>query len=334
MILNGTGAYNTNSKDTINSELNKNLRQLNTNICCLNNSSSTATDDYEYIPIFEYIKAIYPILQLRVSTINPIDVNILIPKSVVYTMQTPVQEITIHCNDIDYTTTTDYVTSIYYEDSMGRNGYFTTNALTIDNTAFPNTIYTTKITAIYSSGVISVFTEKISLNSNADVTPVSGHIITSIRQNVNAVNSPFTFVNSGYINIPLEIPVKSLLEVRKNGIFMGYKDTTNSSYTPTYCLSYSPVTFIQDFTTDPVIPKYNNVSHDMLSSSSKTYLANSVHIFSINAISGTVTLTIDSTAPIIIPTGTSITFPATTLISKDIIVDATAGVSYITITTP
>jgi hypothetical protein len=139
----------------------------------------------------------------------------------------------------------------------------------------------------------------------------------------------------GSLNIPLEFPIASILEVRKDGSFLRYEDINHNPYTPTYCLSYRPVEFLQDFTPNSLDYRYDKTEHASIISS-VTYPPNTIHIFSITAISGNVQLTLDTTT-IGIPNGTSITLPATTLISNQIQVTVTGGSgssAYVTLIKP
>ena len=148
------------------------------------------------------------------------------------------------------------------------------------------------------------------------------------------------------------IDCPKLVCVEQNGIFFkAYKATWGSNVQYANQYAGSPTSGTEYFTeeyiwidgsVDPIteIPcidgLYNTVEHALIISS-VTYAPNTIHIFSITAISGNVQLTLGATTPIGIPNGTSITLPATTLISNQIQVNVTGGSgssAYVTLIKP
>jgi hypothetical protein len=340
MILNGTGAYNTNSKETVNNELNKNLRQLSTNICCLTDTTSVKSD-YEYVPVYEYVTGIYRIQYESIGAGRPFTVDITTPGQLTYNsiVNEPIP-VYFYCTVADIFPINDNVITATYEDTLGRKINLSITPSVINLSNYPNTAYETKITHYYTSGIKVVMFGKVVIDPNGNLDPQSNFVNSNTKYQININSSATKVLNeltiSGSANIPIEFPIASILEVRKDGSFLRYEDINHNPYTPTYCLSYRPIEFLQDFTSDSLEYRYDKTEHASIIGS-VTYPPNTIHIFSITAISGNVQLTLGATTPIGIPNGTSITLPATTLISNQIQVNVTGGSgssAYVTLIKP
>ena len=341
MILNGTGGYTTKSKEAVSSELNKNLRQLNTSICCLTDTTSVKSD-YEYVPVYEYVIGLYRTQYETPGAGNPFTIDITTPGQLTYnTIVNQAIPVYFYCTQDDIFPINDNVIAATYEDTLGRKINLDNVPSVINLSNYPNTTYETKITHYYTSGIKVVMFGKVVIDANGNLGTTGSNFLNSnikYQTNINSaatkVLNDLTINNSS--NIPIEFPIASILEVRKDGAFLRYEDINHNPYTPTYCLSYRPIEFLQDFTSESLEYRYDKTEHALIIGS-VTYLPNTIHIFSITAISGNVQLTLGATAPIVIPNGTSITLPATTLISNQIQVNVTGGSgssAYVTLIKP
>lgn len=426
MILNGTGAYNTNSKETVNNELNKNLRQLNTNICCLKES---ILNNKEYAPILRcspdapgdiVIGTFYfngtdwslsyynadgtpytgnpPISCLsEVLESDPLDICINgaqatqwvvkrngVPTGQLYytnlagtVLATPSSFTKGLCPDLEFLQESHLISQLTLETnaSFSVNGAgdgedFTCNPVITDSYPFTindrvktvtviddgvKTIYDTSISFLTVSQTIIYKPKNFSVYVIYDTYkgaqliyerqyqygaggPVPIAVERTLSNSKNAYNA-YGNTTSDVLNYQLPTGTSVLSWKNKITGACVYTDRCKNVISIGTGLTLSDNVHTLNPPIDPILlisqkeNTYNTVEHALITTS-VTYAPNTIHIFSVSAIAGTVQVTLNSGTPITIPNGTSITFPATTLLSTQIRVDVSGGSAYVTLIKP
>jgi hypothetical protein len=136
--------------------------------------------------------------------------------------------------------------------------------------------------------------------------------------------------------------MKSILEERKNETFVRYVDSTDATYVPSGCIFYEKPDSLQPYTPSKIDLQFNQIRHQFVTTSA-SYAFYTLHTFSVTAIAGTVQLSVGASPgsltvdTVTIPNGTSITLPATGLISNYIEVNVSGGSgssAYVTLIKP
>lgn len=329
-------------------EIANKIKQSTKELCCLNTTLGNSSP-YQYIPTYEVALISFP--QFIPQTSAFIDRQITYdlvgsPNAIVfrYDYGTVGTDLDL-CSGYNIT---DKVTSFYYEDSLGRvinsiEFVNVTNYLEIRVTN-PNLNYATvnfKIVLKKASGFIIEYEDVYTTNGSNQITQGDFRNV-KVTSNTNK-NYEFTNYSSlDYEDNYYVLTLKSFLEERLDNNFVRYIDYDNQAYTPSACIFYEKPDSLQPYTVSGMDLKFNQTLHESVTSSA-SYQPNTLHFFSVSAISGTVTLSIN-TFPgsitlntITIPNGTSITLPATGLISNYIEVNVSGGSgssAYVTLIKP
>ena len=289
--------------DEVSSKLKSGFHQ----ICCKLDSIS---DDFEYVPVYDYIDVQAP--NLSANSIDDL-YYIVSGTSLAIAFKAPIN-LTNLCGD--YSSIEDSIISVKYEDTLGHS-IESANSV---STSFINLVdkdFMATVTISLNSGFIYSFKMNIITNGSGEPTVVESYPLYS---NSNA-SSQNLWVNT----LAFQKPVQDLLEVWRNGVFVEYiKVEDHSAATVRYCLSYDPVQPFRTFDHETLAPIYNTPQVLSVNSATVNIEANTAHSVSYLVTQGTPTLIIDGVS-VTLALGAYNTFTATTLINKQIRFTCTAA---------
>lgn len=291
------------------SEIANKIKTTNHELCCISSNIGNV-----FIPVYEFIEVQAPLIGSNLTTdklyyeITTTDLGI--------GFQAPI-DLTNLCGD--FSAISDSVIGLKYEDTFGHYKE-SANPITISFAGILSKTGTGVLTVILNSGFI--YSTKFKISTNVSGEPSITEVFLSYsNSNTNAQN---LFVNLS----AFQKPIKDLLEVWQNGVFVKYLDVdTHLPYVPTYCLSYDPVQPFKTFDEESLRYQFNNARHVYLNNNqSITIPANTVHEVSFSVMGGTGTVSVNGTS-VTLPVGTKDVFTATGLINYAIIITAPAGVA-------
>lgn len=310
------------SSEKLFSELNKNLRQLNASVCCQNAQSSEASDDYEYIPVYEYKQLYTSTFSTTPRSSNLIEIS---NGNVTFTASSDVSNM---CDS--WSVEQDIIYPItYYEDSLGRS-FEMNGTTTVNYQSYIDKEIKVRLHVHRASGFKQIHELLINTNSGGNVVTA---IVNRVYSNTNVSNIEDTVIMAGLIPTPYEIMVKDILEVRRNGAFVKYVDLSHNDYSPTYCLSYNPVMPFTSLDVPELKVNYDAVEYVEVTSSTLSILSDTVHTISILSSGGTTDISIDGGTAASLLDGQSITFPFSTL-NKNAIDITPVSKAYVSLIKP
>lgn len=290
--------------DEVSSKLKSGFHQ----ICCKLDSIS---DDFEYVPVYEYIDVQAP--NLSASDTDDIYYTIT-GTSLDIAFGAPIS-LYKFCGDF-IESIPDFVISVKYEDTLGHS-IESANSV---STSFINLVdkdFMATVTISLNSGFIYSIKMNIITNGHGEPTVVES---SPLYSNSNA-SSQNLWVNT----LAFQKPVQDLLEVWRNGVFVEYiKVEDHSAATVRYCLSYDPVQPFRTFDHETLAPIYNTPQVLSVNSATVNIEANTAHSVSYLVTQGTPTLIIGGVS-VTLALGAYNTFTATTLINKQIRFTCTAA---------
>ena len=288
--------------DEVSSKLKSGFHQ----ICCKLDSIS---DDFEYVPVYDYIDVQAP--NLSGNSLD--DLYYIVSGTSLAIAFNPINLFNL-C-DV-YNSIEDSIISVKYEDTLGHS-IESANSV---STSFINLVdkdFMATVTISLNSGFIYSFKMNIITNGSGEPTVVESYPLYS---NSNA-SSQNLWVNT----LAFQKPVQDLLEVWRNGVFVEYiKVEDHSAATVRYCLSYDPVQPFRTFDHETLAPIYNTPQVLSVNSATVNIEANTAHSVSYLVTQGTPTLIIDGVS-VTLALGAYNTFTATTLINKQIRFTCTAA---------
>jgi len=289
--------------DEVSSKLKSGFHQ----ICCKLDSIS---DDFEYVPVYDYIDVQAP--NLSANSIDDL-YYIVSGTSLAIAFKAPIN-LTNLCGD--YSSIEDSIISVKYEDTLGHS-IESANSV---STSFINLVdkdFMATVTISLNSGFIYSFKMNIITNGSGEPTVVESYPLYS---NSNA-SSQNLWVNT----LAFQKPVQDLLEVWRNGVFVEYiKVEDHSAATVRYCLSYDPVQPFRTFDHETLAPIYNTPEVVSVNSATYNVEANTAHSVSYLVTQGTPALIINGVS-VTLSLGAYNTFTGTTLINKQIRFTCTAA---------
>lgn len=288
--------------DEVSSKLKSGFHQ----ICCKLDSIS---DDFEYVPVYDYADVQAPSLSANSS-----DDLYYIVSGTSLAIAFKAINLANFCGD--YSSIEDSIINVKYEDTLGHS-IESANSV---STSFINLVdkdFMATVTISLNSGFIYSFKMNIITNGSGEPTVVESYPLYS---NSNA-SSQNLWVNT----LAFQKPVQDLLEVWRNGVFVEYiKVEDHSAATVRYCLSYDPVQPFRTFDHETLAPIYNTPQVLSVNSATVNIEANTAHSVSYLVTQGTPTLIIDGVS-VTLALGAYNTFTATTLINKQIRFTCTAA---------
>lgn len=290
------------------SEIANKIKTTNNKLCCISSNIGNV-----YIPVYEFAEVTAPLIGNNLAT-----------DELYYEITTTDLVIGKYPLDLanscgDFSTISDSVISLKYEDTFGHYKE-SVNTITISFAGILSKTGTGVLTVILNSGFI--YSIKLEISTNGSGEPFIKEISPSYSN--SNTNSQNLFVNI----LAFQKPIKDLLEVWQNGVFVEYLDVeTHSPYIPTYCLSYDPVQPFKTFDEESLRYQFNNARHVYLNNNqSITIPANTVHEVSFSVMGGTGIVSVNGTS-VTLPIGTKDVFTATGLINYAIVITAPTGVS-------
>ena len=288
--------------DEVSSKLKSGFHQ----ICCKLDSIS---DDFEYVPVYDYADVQAPSLSANSS-----DDLYYIVSGTSLAIAFKAINLANFCGD--YSSIEDSIINVKYEDTLGHS-IESANSV---STSFINLVdkdFMATVTISLNSGFIYSFKMNIITNGSGEPTVVESYPLYS---NSNA-SSQKLWVNT----LAFQKPVQDLLEVWRNGVFVEYiKVEDHSAATVRYCLSYDPVQPFRTFDHETLAPIYNTPEVVSVNSATVNIEANTAHSVSYLVTQGTPTLIIDGVS-VTLSLGAYNTFTGTALINKQIRFTCTAA---------
>lgn len=327
-------------------EIANKIKQSTKELCCLNTSLS-GISSYEYIPKYEVAFIAFPEFK-RIGT-GSVDRHVTYdfssPGTIVFRYD--YGQVVSDLNLCGSYPITDEVISFFYEDSTGRviNSVLNTNVtdyfeIRVVNTNISYANINFKVILKKASGFIIEFEDSYVTESNGAIVTtdfIDYKITSNTNKNYEFTNYAIDYSDNYYI-----LTLKSFLEERLNNNFVRHIDNDGVVYVPTACTFYEKPDSLQPYTPSKIDLQFNQIVHQLVTTSA-SYSYNTLHTFSVTAISGTVQLSIGtlpggSTLNVVtIPNGTSITLPATGLLANYIEVTVTGGSgssAYVTLIKP
>ena len=324
-------------------EIANKIKQTNKELCCINTTIIDSIQS-QYIPAYEVAILAFPefVTDGGSTTDRNITYNLTNSRQLVFGYNYGNTGTDLELCSAQ--TINDLVISFSYEDSAGRviNSTFsgTLFSIIVDNDHLSNATINFKIILKKESGFIIEYEDVYHTDSASNIiegTFFNPKITTNTNKNYEYLNYNTDFSGKYYV-----VPMKTILEERKNEVFLRYVDSTDTTYVPSGCIFYEKPDSLQPYTPSKIDLQFNQTLHQSVFSNA-SYFPNTLHIFSVTAISGVVELAI-GIAPgsvtvntVTIPNGTSITLPATGLISNYIEVNVTGGSgssAYVTLIKP
>lgn len=219
---------------------------------------------------------------------------------------------------------------IVYRDSIGRTIYSSGGGatLTVPTADYPEYTIKFQIEIQRTSGFRQVLEGTYEIDNTG---AVIDNTLINLQVYSNSNTSNGTNPN-GILPVTYEVPVKDIYAIFTNGVFVKYIDMAGADYTPTYCLSTNPVMPFTSLDYEVLQPIYDTNVVQLVSNSSFTLNANTVHNVTFTVMSSTLDLTIGATSVSGLPTGTTQTLSASKLINEAITFDTSGSGGSVVIT--